>query len=155
VGRPEDQRLAMHLYGSAMAIADPIRVRMWAEAELTTGQIRVLVLLRSQPGASLSWLAGQTGVSLPTASGLLDRLVRQGYARREEDVTDRRIVRHHLTERGAAIVSEIEREGVALFERILGRLSDEGLTALIQGLTLLTAAAAKVAREPADAEVQA
>jgi DNA-binding MarR family transcriptional regulator len=126
-------------------------MRIWSEAELTTGQVRMLVLLRTEPGATLSWLAAQVKVSAPTASGLADRLVRQGYVRREEDPRDRRLVRHHLTDSGTAILGEMEREGVALFEAILSRLSDEDLDSLVHGLTVLNAAAADVARESAEA----
>jgi DNA-binding MarR family transcriptional regulator len=142
-GRPVRERLAMVLYGRALAIIDPIRVRMWADADLTTGQVRALLLLRGEPGATLSWLSNELRVSAPTASGLVDRLVRQGYVRREEDARDRRCVNHFLTDAGAAIVGDLEREGTALFDRILARLSDAELETLVQGLTLLNAAAAE------------
>ena len=141
----------MHLYGQAMAIVDPIRVRMWAEAELTTGQLRMLVILRQQPGATLGDLARELRVSPPTASGLAERLVRQAYVRREDDAHDRRFVRHHLTDAGLAILSEAQREVSGLFDAILTRLSDDELDTLVRGLTLLSAAAAQAA----DTEVRA
>ncbi|HLB23726.1 MAG TPA: MarR family transcriptional regulator [Dehalococcoidia bacterium] len=153
-GRPARERLAMLLYGQALAIVDPIRVRTWAEADLTTGQVRALVLLRMEPGATLSWLSAELRVSAPTASGLVDRLVRQRYVRRQEDARDRRFVNHHLTERGSAIVSDIEREGRALFDRILSRLSEEELNTLVEGLTLLNGAAAEEARAASGTEAQ-
>jgi DNA-binding MarR family transcriptional regulator len=142
MARDEQHRQAMHLYGQAMAIVDPIRVKMWSEAELTTGQLRILFMVRQEPGATLGWLAGQIGVSAPTASGLVDRLVRQGYLRRASDGQDRRFVCHYLTESGLAIAGEIEREASGLLDGILSRLSDDDLAALIRGLTLLNAAAA-------------
>jgi DNA-binding MarR family transcriptional regulator len=131
---------AMRLYGRAMGIVDPLRVRAWSEAELTTSQLRLLFLLREEPGATLGALAGHLRVSAPTASGVVDRLVRQGFARREEDARDRRLVRHFLTEQGEPIVSELEREGRALMHEILGRLSPDELEMLIRGLELLTKA---------------
>ncbi len=139
--RGEQQRLAMQLYGQALAIVDPIRVRMWAEAELTTSQLRVLFLLREDTGATLSAIARHLRVSAPTASGLVDRLVRVDFLRREEDAHDRRFVRHYLTERGLTITNELEREGRALMDAILGRLSGADLDTLVRGLTLLTRAA--------------
>ncbi len=151
-GRESRERLAMVLYGQALAIIDPIRVRVWAEADLTTGQVRALLLLRSEPGATLSWLSGQLRVSPPTASGLVDRLVRQGYLRREEGTRDRRFVNHYLTEAGTAIVSDLEREGAALFDRILSRLSDRELETLVEGLTFLNAAAAAEAHTGAEVD---
>jgi len=139
--REQQQLQAMKLYAQAMAIVDPIRVRLWSEAELTTGQLRLLIVLREEPGATLSALAAHLRVSPPTACGLVDRLVRQHYLKREADPEDRRFVRHQLTERGAAVVGELEREGRALMNDILGRLSDGELDELVRGLELLNAAA--------------
>ena len=95
----------MHLYGQALAIVDPIRIKMWSEAELTTSQLRILFVLYAEPGSPLGYLAAQLRVSPPTASGLVDRLVRQGYVRREDDTQDRRVVRHRLTERGLSVAA--------------------------------------------------
>jgi DNA-binding MarR family transcriptional regulator len=135
----------MRLYAQAIAIIDPIRIRMWSDAELTTGQLRLMFFLHLQPRASLSALAAHLGVSAPTASGLVDRLTRQGYLTREEDTHDRRFVRHQLTDRGHELVAELEREGRAFMTELLGRLSDVELDALVSGLQALVAAAARIA----------
>jgi DNA-binding MarR family transcriptional regulator len=145
--RSEQQRLAVHLYGQAMAIIDPIRVKMWNEAELTTGQLRILFMVRSEPGVTLGQIARNLQVSPPTASGLVDRLAKLGYLRREEDAADRRYVRHQLTEAGAATVGEVEREAGDLLDAILARLSDADLETLIHGLTKLSAAAATATQD--------
>lgn len=137
----------MRLYAQAIAIIDPIRIRMWSEAELTTGQLRLMFFLQSEPGATLGALATHLGISAPTASGLVDRLTRQDYVRRAEDAHDRRFVRHELTARGHQIVTELEREGRALLNAIFGRLSDEDLTTLMRGLDALVTASAGVAAE--------
>jgi DNA-binding MarR family transcriptional regulator len=134
----------MRLYGQALGIVDPIRLRIWSEAELTTGQLRVLFHAREVPGATLSALAAHLHVSPPTASGLVDRLVRQGYLRREDGDTDRRFVHHYLTEKGAAVVSDLEREGRALMTAILERLSQPELETLVNGLTALVESATAV-----------
>lgn len=152
MSREEQHRLAMHLYAEALAIVDPIRIKMWSEAELTTSQLRILFMLHAEPGSPLGHLAAQLRVSPPTASGLVDRLVRQGYVRREEDAQDRRVVRHRLTERGEGVAGEIAREGTDLLEAIFGRLSEGELATLIQGLTLLSAAAAACDATPAGAQ---
>lgn len=141
MSRDDRQLEAMRQYARALAIADPIRIRMWAEAELTTSQLRLLIRVREEPGATLSSLAAHLRVSPPAASGLVDRLVRQGFLRREDDPHDRRYVRHSLNERGLAVITELEREGRALMNEILGRLSDSELDGLIRSLELLNAAA--------------
>jgi DNA-binding MarR family transcriptional regulator len=143
--RADQHRLAMHLYEQAMAIVDPIRLKMWSDAELTTSQLRILFALRAEPGMPLRHLAREMQVSPPTASGLVDRLVRQGFVRREEDPHDRRVVRHHLTPRGLRVASDIERDAATRLDSIFNRLSPDELATLIRGLTLLSAAAAESA----------
>jgi DNA-binding MarR family transcriptional regulator len=141
MSRDDRQIEAMRQYARALAIVDPIRVRMWAEAELTTSQLRLLFRVHEEPGTTLSSLAAHLRVSPPTASGLVDRLVRQGLLRREDDPRDRRYVRHELSERGLAVLTELEREARALMNEILGRLSDDELDSLVRALALLNAAA--------------
>ena len=63
-------------------------------------QLHALGYVRSNPGASLSDLAGYLGIGLPTASTLVSRLVNTGYLHREEDPTERRRVLLSLTEHG-------------------------------------------------------
>lgn len=139
------------LYGRAVAAADPLRVGLWHERELTTQQLRALLCLRSSEGASLGELASALGVSLPNMSGLVDRLVRQKLVRRCEDESDRRVVRHHLTPEGQALVGEIARTGRAWIERVLSRLTPDELNAVERGLALFVEAAERetVTSEPA------
>ena len=139
--REDQQLLAMRLYAQSMGIVDPLRMRLWSEAELTTSQLRLLFAIRQEPGATLTQLAALLRVSPPTASGLVDRLVRQDYVRRDADPHDRRFVCHHLTDHGVAILGELEREGRALLEAILARLTDSQLDELVRGLQLLNGAA--------------
>ena len=139
--RDDRKLLAMKLYAQSMSIVDPIRLRLWSEAELTTSQLRLLFLVRQQPGATLTALAVLLRVSPPTATGVVDRLVRQGYLRRDADPSDRRHVCHHLTPRGVAVLVELEREGRTLMDGILERLSDAQLDELVGGLQLLNDAA--------------
>lgn len=139
------------LYGRAVAVADPLRVRLWHERELTTQQLRALLCLRARDGASLGELAAALDVSPPTMSGLVDRLVRQQLVRRCEDETDRRVVRHHLTAEGQALVGEIARTGRAWIERVLSHLTEDELDAVERGLALFVLAAEQETerREPA------
>jgi DNA-binding MarR family transcriptional regulator len=60
--------------------------------DLTLLQWRTLVVvIEAQDGVRISDLAGRVGSSLPSASRLVDRLVRRGLIRVETDTSDRRV----------------------------------------------------------------
>jgi len=132
---------AMGLYLRAASILDTIRVRSWKELDLTVTQLLVLFSLRETPGMPAGALAEDMRVTPPTVTGLVDRLVRMGLVRREEDSKDRRLVRNVLTERGEEVLGELEREGRAFLTQLFERLSAEHLSRLIASLEVLVATA--------------
>ena len=138
---PEILGKAMDLYLRAATVIDPIRMRAWRGLELTVTQLVVLFLLREAPGMPAGALAEDLRVTPPTVTGLVDRLVRMGLVRREEDPKDRRLVRNVLTERGQEILGEVEREGRAFLTQLLERLSAGQLSRLVGSLEDLVAAA--------------
>ena len=134
----------LHLLGEALNIFDPLRFRAWAQLGLTTAQLRVLFLVREQPGVTAGELAHRLDVTPPTVSGIVDRLVKLGLIRREDDDSDRRLVRNTLTEMGAGACSRLER-GVEVFtRRILVEMTHEELNGLILGLQAFTRASRRV-----------
>jgi DNA-binding MarR family transcriptional regulator len=137
---PEILEEAMSLYLRAASIIDPIRVRTWKELELTVTQLLVLFLLRDAPGTPAGALAEHLRVTPPTVTGLVDRLVRMGVVRREEDPKDRRLVRNVLTNRGEEALGEVEREGRAFLTQLFERLSAGQLSRLVDSLEALVAA---------------
>lgn len=113
---------------------DPLRFRAWAELGLTTAQLRVLFLIREGPGVTAGELAHRLSVTPPTISGIVDRLVRLDLVRREDDESDRRLVRNVLTEAGSNACTRLER-GVEIFtRRILVEMNHEDLSAFVVGL---------------------
>jgi len=79
-------------------------------------QFRALLHVRRNPGTTLSGVADHLGASMPSASELVSRLVRDGLLVREPDPASRRRVR--LT-----ISAEGEREFLAAREHTLAWLS--------------------------------
>jgi DNA-binding MarR family transcriptional regulator len=138
---PEILEKAMDLYLRTASIIDPIRVRAWKELELTVTQLRVLFLLREAPGMPAGALAENLRVTPPTVTGLVDRLVRMGVVKREEDPKDRRLVRNVLTEQGEEALGEVEREGRAFLTQLFERISAGQLSCLVDSLEALVAAA--------------
>ncbi|MHB9059136.1 MAG: MarR family winged helix-turn-helix transcriptional regulator, partial [Bacillota bacterium] len=64
------------------------------------GQIKGLFALAKSGGATIGRLAERLGVGEPTASLLVDRLVRQGWVVRGEDPEDRRRTIASLSKEG-------------------------------------------------------
>lgn len=129
------------LYGDAVGIIDALRIEGWSEDGLTIPQMRLLWTLRDEDGLPVGSLADRLGVNPSTITGHVDRLVRQGLVRREEDPIDRRIVRNYLTEEGAITVGAVRRIAGMYMINILKRLDDEQLARLEAALADLNHAA--------------
>jgi MarR family transcriptional regulator, transcriptional regulator for hemolysin len=94
-----------------------------AELGLHPGQdVLLWVLAQAEEGMTISALAARLGVEPPTATRSLTRMEKAGLFRREPVPTDRRQVRIVLTERGGALIPEIERIWAELAEVTVGPL---------------------------------
>lgn len=133
------QERAFRSFGRAVLRFDPGRLETWVELGLTMTQLRVLFLLWIEDGAAAGTLAERLNVTPSTLTRIVDRLVRQQLVRRETDDCDRRLVRHYLSDSGAATVEEMERGGRARMNRVMGRLSDSQLERLAIALDDLDA----------------
>lgn len=111
----------IHHYGRAAGMFDPNRLEVWEELGLTMSQLRVLFLLIAIPGAPAGLVAETLKVRPSTATGVVDRLVKQDLVVRRRDVDDRRRVRVYLTERGSKVTLEIEAQR---YRQIMRRLFD-------------------------------
>ncbi|MBI5289505.1 MAG: MarR family transcriptional regulator [Chloroflexi bacterium] len=135
-------------YGDAVGIIDALRIQGWSEDGLTIPQMRLLWALRDEDGLPVGALAEQLGVNPSTITGHVDRLVRQGLVRREEDAGDRRIVRNYLTEEGATTVGAMRHFVGTYLINILKRLPDEKLARLEEALADLNHAALDARHAP-------
>ncbi|HEY3337063.1 MAG TPA: MarR family transcriptional regulator [Propionicimonas sp.] len=101
--------------------------------DLTMQQVRVLSHITKDPGITGHELGERLGVSAPTASGLIDRLVEKGLVTRVDDTEDRRVRRLHATELGLDVIRQMD----SMFGRALGvviqLLSMEDLDLLVRG----------------------
>jgi DNA-binding MarR family transcriptional regulator len=145
---------ALRYFGEALNMFDPLRFRAWAELGLTTAQLRVLFLVRETPGVTAGALAQRLNVTPPTISGIVDRLVKLGLIRREDDESDRRLVRNMLTDKGDAACRRMEQGSETFTRRILVEMSLEDLEAFINGMRAFKTASEYVSKvEPNLAEV--
>jgi DNA-binding MarR family transcriptional regulator len=97
-----------------------------ADFGLTPPQYMALRCMQgSETGCSMSELAESSYQVSATMTGIVDRLVESGLARREPHPTDRRSHRVVLTEHGTTLLEEISRRKRLGLERIFGAISSQ------------------------------
>lgn len=96
-------------------------------------------LLRAHGALTPGRLAELSGLTTGTVTGVLDRLERGGFVRRERDTTDRRKVLVVPTEEGAARVADQYAGYAAFTDEVLARRSPEELRVIADFLRELSA----------------
>ena len=91
--------------------------RAWFRS-VSTAHLHVLMMLDVEGPLSMSHLAEALDVSLPSITGLVDRMAERGLVERLRDAADRRVVHVRLTDAGRAIIDELE----VVRQQHLGRL---------------------------------
>ncbi len=109
-------------------------------SHLSVPQFRVLAFLTRNPGACLFAVADHLGVARPTASIMVDRLVRQGLVTRTEDPAERRRVALRLTASGARHFQQAREATRAWLAGVLRGQPPPCLRQIVQGVNLLAAA---------------
>ncbi len=99
--REEAQRLREVLLdlGRRRSLRDPFSSAC-EEMQLTPVQIHAVFWLGHDGPLAMGELARRVGTTEKTLTGVVDRLEREGYLRRERDAADRRLVRARLARRG-------------------------------------------------------
>lgn len=83
----------------------PMVPKEWLRLDLTMPQLKVVLLLFISGPSRMSDIASALGVSLATATGVVDRLVERDILTRESDPGDRRVVLCRLSEKGGELMS--------------------------------------------------
>jgi len=99
----------------------------WLNSDLSVAQLRVLLVLQAQGPSRMSSIASITGVTLPTATGVVDNLVRKELVVRENDPQDRRLVICKLSSKGQELINKLWMSGRFQMENLLDGLTPEEL----------------------------
>ena len=91
--------------GERRPLRDPIAT-LCESLDLTGPQTHALMRLGKGP-LPMGELALRTGISDKTLTGVIDRLERDAYLKRERDEGDRRVVRVRLTRKGSLITRRL------------------------------------------------
>ncbi len=118
--------------------------------DITIRQCRAMMFLADAP-ATMSKLAGAIGASLPSTTGLVDRLVQRGIVSRHEDPHDRRLVVCELTDQGRAVIATLQEEDRTIFATLFAGLMAEDLETVHAATRILTREVRRIAAEGAPA----
>ena len=115
-----------------------IEMRRGRGTDLSIPQFRTMGFVQRNPDSSLSDLADYLGLTLPSASKLVDGLVKQKLISRQESTIDRRRLTLVLTPNGESIVNSAREAALANLTKIISRLSNDELDTIHQAMELLS-----------------
>jgi DNA-binding MarR family transcriptional regulator len=113
----------------------------WVELDLSMAQLKTLVVIADAGALSIGQAAEALGITLPTASHLVERLVKAGLVERAEDPVDRRRALARVTSAGDELLRGLRSGSREQLRAWLGQLNDDDLLALTRGLRVLERAA--------------
>jgi DNA-binding MarR family transcriptional regulator len=134
-------------YRQLIQILSAARTPELPDSSVTMAQMRVLMLLAGVGETRMSELAAALGVSLSTASGLVDRLVESHLVARHTDSVDRRQVLVSLSADGAAFLDHFQELGLAHLRELLAQLSPTDVATVRRSVDVLIAAALELPKE--------
>lgn len=109
--------------------------------DLTMPQLKVVLLIFLSGPVRMSTIASGLGVSLATATGVIDRLVERDIVSRRGRPEDRRVVLCHLSENGHKLVDELWQSSRNRSKELLEAIDAPNLLLLAQALEALLKAA--------------
>ena len=116
--------------------------------ELTMPQCRAVLSLNNGP-LTMSKLAAWLGISLPSCTGVVDKLVERGLVSRAEDPEDRRVVRCALTDQGYEMANSLFDADLAVMEEFVSVMSDDELGTILGAMTIMRRVASNVTPQDA------
>lgn len=129
--------------------------RRWHHGSFSLIHLNVLTILDADGPDSMSHLAEALDVSLASMTGIVDRMENRGLVERRRGGGDRRVVLVHPTEGGRDVFLQIDRHRREGLTKILERLNDDELAALLTGHRALRKAQTAVAAAAHLAEMAA
>lgn len=117
----------------------PMVPKEWLRLDVTMPQLKVMFLLFISGPSRMNVIASALGVSLASATGVVDRLVERGITLRDGDPEDRRVVLCRLSDKGEELISslwQLSRASAGELMRVVTipqlRLITKALEALLQ-----------------------
>jgi DNA-binding MarR family transcriptional regulator len=129
------------------AVATPLLCQL----DVTMSQVKTMLTVAMKGEVTIGFIAHAMVTGLPAASTTVDRLVNLGWVSRSEDPVDRRRAIVTLTATGRDVIETVWRLRRGLLRDWLGRMDEEDLTVLAQGVSALKSVSMQDDLDPATA----
>ncbi len=113
----------------------------WLELDMSTPQLKALLLISEEEGIRMRELARRLGGSFSNATVLVDRLVDRGLVERMADSQDRRVVLVRVADEGQQLIDQLVTSWRTLSTPLLEALAPEDLSKVHEALRVLLEAA--------------
>ena len=113
----------------------------WLELDMSTPQLKALLLISEEEGIRMRELARRLGGSFSNATVLVDRLVDRGLVERMADPQDRRVVLVRAADEGQQLINQLVTSWRTLSTPLLESLAPEDLSKVHEALRVLLEAA--------------
>jgi DNA-binding MarR family transcriptional regulator len=114
-----------------------VQLDFFVKRGITQTQFLVLIAIHAYKRCTMGTLARSMHVSMPTATGVVNRLVRTGFVRRFPKPEDRRQVIVQVTAKGQAFIQQFQAVIRRRWEEVLRPLGSRELGAFYQVVTKL------------------
>jgi DNA-binding MarR family transcriptional regulator len=122
---PERHELSQSIAQLLPNVIQGVHISFLAQKNLTHTQFFVLIAIHSRSQLSMRTLSDSSKVSMPTMTGIVERLVKGGYVKRAPHAEDRRQIMIELTVKGKQVITEFQIAVAKRWEEVLGILSDK------------------------------
>jgi len=125
--------------GKALTAPPPCRIPgEIRDMPISVGEIRLVIHLAEYGSQTMGQIAAGMGITTPSATALVDRVVSHHLAERRRDPRDRRVVRVQLTPVAQKLADRVLAEWRRRVQEVLAEMTPAEQAALVKGLRLMT-----------------
>ena len=131
---------ATHVHGAGrryLTLALRAAEDSWRRLDLTSAQLKALIVLASRDELTVGGLAGLLAMSRPSGSILVEQLVQGGLVTRTDDPTDRRRATVRLAAEGYALLARLFAVEEMTIEEGVASIEPDKLARVVAGLDVL------------------
>ena len=117
---------------------------MLKEEEVSLAQYYTLHLIKAESCIRMRDVRDNLCVSAPYATGIIDKLVKNGFIERYRGKDDRRVVRVKLTDKGEKVIRDLNNKKAQFYTKLLKDMNRRDKKTMSDGLSLLVSSLSRI-----------